>query len=223
MTEAQDHITAFWSAVAPDYEAHSGNVAAYGSQDYGRWLETLAEVLPPPPARILDIAAGTGYLALAAAALGHTVTASDLSPAMLRELKSNAGARGLSVDIHLDDAVAPRLAPGSFDVVTSRHLLWTLREPAVAMANWWALLRPGGRLVAVDGFWFTDSSENPPPLFADHYTPATRDELPFMGLAEPGAILAELERAGFVEVAADPRPGLRLQGDVPYLFTGRRP
>jgi hypothetical protein len=31
MSEAQAHINAFWSTVAPDYEAHAGNVAAYGT------------------------------------------------------------------------------------------------------------------------------------------------------------------------------------------------
>jgi SAM-dependent methyltransferase len=53
--------------------------------------------------------------------------------------------------------------PASFDVVTSRHFLWTLREPAKAMASWRNLLRPGGRLVAVDGFWFTGSGESEAP------------------------------------------------------------
>jgi ubiquinone/menaquinone biosynthesis C-methylase UbiE len=223
MTDAQAHITAFWSTVAPGYEAHSGNVAAYGTAAYRCWQDALAAALPHPPAEILDVATGTGYVALAAAALGHHVTAIDVSPQMLRELSAHAASRGLSVEARLGDAVAPDFPPASFDVVTSRHFLWTLREPAKAMASWLNLLRPGGRLVAVDGFWFTGPEENSvPPLFTQHYTSATMAELPLMHIDRPDPILDMLSAAGFVEPAAEPHPELALEGGVPYIFTATR-
>ena len=54
------------------------------------------------------------------------------------------------------------------------------------MANWQQLLRPGGRLVAVDGFWFAGSDDDDvPALFAEHYTGETRGALPFMQLDTP--------------------------------------
>lgn len=222
--DVQAHITTFWSTVAPDYEAHGGNVAAFGSAEYQTWVDALASVLPDPPSDVLDVASGTGYLALAAASLGHRVTAVDLAPAMLDELVANATARGLAVDARLGDAVAPAFSPASFDAVTSRHLLWTLREPASAMANWRELLRSGGRLVAVDGFWFTQWDDGEvPPLFVEHYTADTRGELPFMHLDGPEPILSVLTAAGFVDVAAEPRPDLSLDGGVPYLITAVRP
>jgi SAM-dependent methyltransferase len=219
--EVQANITGFWSRIAADYEAHGGNVAEYGSPDYQRWVDALASVLPGLPADVLDVACGTGYVALAAARLGHRVTAVDLAQAMVDELVANATARGLTVDARLDDAVSPNYAPASFDVVTSRHFLWTLREPAKAMANWKQLLRPGGRLVAVDGFWFTqwDEHEVPAP-FAEHYTPETRAELPFMHLDRPESILDMLTAAGFMGVAAEARPDLDVGGGVPYFITG---
>jgi len=224
MSDAQAQITAFWSTVAPDYEGHGGNVAAYGTDAYQRWVDALAAVLPSPPAEILDVATGTGYLALAAAGLGHHVTAIDLSPQMLEELCVHAVDRGLTVDAHLGDGVEPDFPPASFDVAASRHFLWTLREPAKAMTNWWALLRPGGRLLVVDGFWFTGSDEGSvPPLFAQHYTQDTRGQLPFMQLDHPDPILEMLSTAGFVEVAAEPQPELTLEGGTPYFFTARRP
>ncbi|WP_426503133.1 class I SAM-dependent methyltransferase [Dactylosporangium sp. McL0621] len=218
----QDHITTFWNTAAPGYEAHAGNVAEHGSAQYEQWVDALAAVLPDPPADVLDVAAGTGYLALAAASLGHRVTAVDLAPAMLAELTANAAARGLAVDARLGDAVAPGFAPASFDAVTSRHLLWTLREPARAMANWSGLLRPGGRLVAVDGFWFTGGGDLPP-LFAEHYTDDTRDALPFMHLDDPAPILEALTAAGFTDATAEPRPDFTLGGGLPYLITARKP
>jgi SAM-dependent methyltransferase len=222
--DAQAHITTFWSTVASDYEAHAGNVAAYGSAEYQVWLDALASVLPDPPSDVLDVATGTGYLALAAAFLGHHVTAVDLAPAMLDELVDIAAARGLAVEARLGDAVAPDFPPASFDAVTSRHLLWTLREPAGAMANWRQLLRPGGRLVAVDGFWFTHwNDDEVPAVFSEHYTADTRGELPFMHLDGPEPILRMLAGTGFVDLAAEPRPDLRLGGGVPYVITATRP
>jgi SAM-dependent methyltransferase len=210
--------------VAADYEAHAGNVAAYGSAEYQRWVDTLASVLPDPPGDVLDVASGTGYLALAAASLGHRVTAVDLAPAMLHELVANATTRGLAVDARLGDAVAPDFSPASFDAVTSRHLLWTLLEPASAMVNWRELLRPGGRLVAVDGFWFTKwDDDDVPALFAEHYTADARGHLPFMHLDRPEPILRMLTAAGFVDLAVEPRPDLSLGGGVPYLITATRP
>ncbi len=220
--DAQAHITAFWSTVAPGYEAHGGNVAGHGTEAYRRWVEALAAVLPEPPAEVLDVATGTGYLALAAAGLGHHVTAIDLSAAMLDELRAHAVESDLRVDARVGDAVAPEFAPGRFDVVANRHLLWTLREPEAAMASWWALLRPGGLLVAVDGFWFADPEDEAPPLFAEHYTAATKDELPFMHLDRPGPILDAMRAVGFVDVAAEPRPDLDSESGVPFLYTARR-
>jgi len=61
--------------------------------------------------RVLDVATGTGYLALAAASLGHRVRAIDLAAPMLDELRAHAAARGLAVDAFLGDAVAPALPP----------------------------------------------------------------------------------------------------------------
>jgi SAM-dependent methyltransferase len=220
--DAQSHITTFWGTVAAGYEAHAGNVAEYGSADYRRWLDALASALPAAPARVLDVGTGSGYMALAAASLGHRVTAIDLAPTMLDVLVDHAAARGLAVDARLGDAVAPEFPPASFDAVTSRHLLWTLRQPATAMANWRELLRPGGRLVAVDGFWFTDGDSSAPPLFAEYYTAETQVELPFMHIDGPEPIISTLSAAGFVNPTVELRPDLAVGEGVPFLITATR-
>ena len=45
-TTPQDRITEFWSMVAPDYEAHAGNVAEVGTDEYARWVDYVREALP---------------------------------------------------------------------------------------------------------------------------------------------------------------------------------
>jgi len=52
------------------------------------------------------------------------------------------------------DAADPDLAPGGFDVVFARHVVWALPDPVKALRNWVDLLSPGGRLVLVEGVWF---------------------------------------------------------------------
>lgn len=225
----QENITAFWSMVAPGYEAHPGNVVAYGTTEYGAWSDTIAAALPAAPADVLDVATGTGFVALLAAELGHRVTGIDLSEEMLAVARTTAAARGLDVRLLVGDAVTPDFPPSSFDVVTSRHLLWTLREPATALAQWHRLLRPGGRVVAIDGFWFRppdDGSAEPAPgPFADHYTAETRAALPIMQLDDPAAVVPFFESAGFSEVTVTSLTALPNDdagGEIPYLISGQK-
>ncbi len=219
MSEVQENITAFWSMVAPDYEAHAGNVPQTSSAEHTAWIEAMERFLPPAPADVLDVATGTGYLALIAAGLGHRVTGIDLAPTMLAEARASATRRGLEVVFAEGDAVAPRFATGRFDAITNRHFLWTLREPEVAFRNWLRLLRPGGRVVAIDGFWFgdgePDEDEEPGP-FEQHYTRETRSALPTMSMKSPEPIAAMFREAGFASVTiGDLAPVHALAEDPP--------
>ncbi|HEY7295049.1 MAG TPA: class I SAM-dependent methyltransferase [Dehalococcoidia bacterium] len=201
----QARITGFWSTVAPEYEAHMGNVPSPASAEYDAWVEAVRELLPPAPADVLDIATGTGFAALIAAGLGHRVTAIDLSWPMLAQARKEAQRRGLSVTFATGDAVEPDFPAASFDAITNRHFIWTLREPVRAFRNWLRLLRPGGRVVSIDGFWFAQAGDGAatdegPNLFDQHYTPETRAALPAMQLTTVEPIVGLFEAAGFASV-----------------------
>ena len=99
---------------------------------------------------MLDVGAGTGFLSLAAARLGHRVTALDLSGGMLERLREHAGRDGLEVEVVQGAAEEPPAGP--FDAVIERHLLWTLPDPGAALAAWRGVA-PEGRLVLFEGLW----------------------------------------------------------------------
>lgn len=116
------------------------------------WRTLLLEHLPPAPARVADLGCGTGTLALLLAQAGYAVTGVDSSPEMVRLARAKARAVARFVE---GDAAVPPLEPASYDVVLSRHVLWAMPAPADALARWTTLLRPGGRLLLVEGSWST--------------------------------------------------------------------
>ena len=226
MPDPQDQITKFWSMVAPGYEDRGSNVAEHGTDEYRLWCAAVGAVLPDEPADVLDLATGTGFLALISAELGHRVAGTDLSTAMLSLAERRARERGLDVRFAPGDAVSPDIGPHSVDVVTNRHLLWTLRDPEKAMANWLRILRPDGLVLSVDGFWFADEGPKDPEhpnVFDQHYSPATRAALPFMGLDDTWPIVETFERAGYFDVQAEYMPALTnaQAGATPYFIVAR--
>ncbi|MBL6852184.1 MAG: methyltransferase domain-containing protein [Alphaproteobacteria bacterium] len=199
----QDAITGFWGSIAGQYEAHAGNVPARDSAELGEWIAAIRALLPAPPADVLDIATGTGFVALIAAGLGHRVTAIDLAQPMLAEARAEAARGKLDVAFRTGDAVAPDFPQQSFDAIVNRHLFWTLRDPAAALAAWKRLLRPGGRVVVIDGFWFEPLRDDKPDegLFESFYTRDVRKTLPGWRYFDTRPVAALFEQHGFRNVS----------------------
>jgi SAM-dependent methyltransferase len=103
----------------------------------------------PPPRSVLDVSCGIGTQALGLAALGHVVTASDLSSAAVERARREAAQRNLAIDLTVVDMRRCAEVHGSgFDVVLSvdnsiPHLLSddVIRE---ALRNFYRCVRPGG-------------------------------------------------------------------------------
>jgi SAM-dependent methyltransferase len=102
---------------------------------------------------LVDLGAGTGSFAVAAAAECKHVVAVDVSPAMVDAIRANAAARGLT-NVEAVEAGFLSYAHGGdpVDVVHTRHALHHLPDlwKAVAIRRAARLLRPGGLLYLRD-------------------------------------------------------------------------
>lgn len=117
------------------------------------WAARLREWLPRRACDVLDLGCGTGSLSLLATEQGHRVTGIDASTAMVALARAKLAGR--PAVFLVGDAAAPPVGEERFDVILVRHVLWTLPDPGRVLRRWCGLLRPGGRLVLVEGVWGT--------------------------------------------------------------------
>jgi ubiquinone/menaquinone biosynthesis C-methylase UbiE len=93
-----------------------------------------------PGDRVLDVATGTGALAVAAVERGAEAIGIDLADRMVDAARANG------VDACVMDAETPSFDEASFDRVLCGFGIFFLPNPGAALRSWRALLRPGGSL-----------------------------------------------------------------------------
>jgi SAM-dependent methyltransferase len=96
--------------------------------------------------RVLDVACGTGVVAITAARHGAHVTALDLTPELLSVARDNAHIAGVAVDWHEGDVESLPFDADSYDVVVSQYGHMFAPRPEVAVSEMLRVLRPGGVL-----------------------------------------------------------------------------
>jgi ubiquinone/menaquinone biosynthesis C-methylase UbiE len=148
--DVQDRIRRWWNDDAATYDQTPSH-AATDPVEAAAWRAALLRFLPPPPARVLDVGAGTGAMTLLAAEVGFRVTALDLSEEMLGRARDKARGRDLDVEFHVGPGAEPPSGP--FDAVMERHVLWTTMDPVETLTAWRRVTAPGGRLVLFEGIW----------------------------------------------------------------------
>lgn len=145
-------IRAYWDAAASRFDEEPDHgLRTPDTRD--AWAELLGSWLPAGPLDVLDVGCGTGSLSLLAAEAGHRVTGVDLSPQMVGHARAKLAAAGLTGRFLVGDAAVPPTGGQRFDVLLSRHLVWTLPDPEAALGDWTGRLRPGATLVLVEGRW----------------------------------------------------------------------
>jgi|SRR5580704_13545172 ubiquinone/menaquinone biosynthesis C-methylase UbiE len=196
--------------------AHWGRRAAHFDADFGHSIRTQEErtawdrvfalaVGGRDGLAALDVGCGTGFLSLELAARGHHVTGIDFAPQMLALAKEKAASADATIRFEEADAENLPFAPASFDLVITRHVLWTLPHPEVALAEWIRVLRPGGRLAVIDGHSLAAPGEEQAASArrSAEYAPIG-DQLPFL-MGKPREEIESLFRAhGLGDVGSDP-------------------
>jgi SAM-dependent methyltransferase len=99
-----------------------------------------------PGAKVLDVACGTGVVALSAARLGAKVTGVDLTPELIARAKENGALMKLEVSWHEGDVEALPVPDASFDFVVSQFGHMFAPRPEVALKEMLRALKPGGTI-----------------------------------------------------------------------------
>jgi ubiquinone/menaquinone biosynthesis C-methylase UbiE len=201
----KQQVAAHWNRRAPHFDEDFGH-SIRTPAERAAWDRIFALVLSGRSALdALDVGCGTGFLSFELAARGHRVTGVDFAAAMIAEARRKAGGHAAAVRFEEADAEQLPFAPASFDLVISRHVLWTLPHPEAAIDEWARVLRTGGRLVIVDSH--LDGSAAPPAAENARTSPeyaAVGDRLPFLGGRSREEIEKLLTAHGLVNVGSDP-------------------
>ncbi|GGD91794.1 methyltransferase [Aureimonas endophytica] len=149
--DLRDEIQAFWSDRAASFDDFPGH-EIFSERERRAWHDLLSRHLGPAAGRgVLDLASGTGVVSHLLDDLGFRVTGLDWSEPMLERARRKAADRGRAIAFRLGDAERILEADESFDAIVTRHLVWTLVDPAACFAEWLRVLKPGGMLLIVDG------------------------------------------------------------------------
>jgi SAM-dependent methyltransferase len=99
-----------------------------------------------PGARVLDVACGTGVVAVTAARLGARATGLDLTPELLAVARDNARLAAVDIDWHEGDVEELPFDANTFDVVVSQFGHMFAPRPDVAVREMLRVLKPGGTI-----------------------------------------------------------------------------
>ena len=133
-----------WDALAEGYDRY------VAPQEVELANEALHLVGLGPGDRFLDVAAGTGGLALPSARLGAQVLATDWSPAMIARFEARAREEGLrNAEARVMDCHALDLPDEAFDVTASQFGVMLVPDQARAVAEMIRVTKAGGRVLLI--------------------------------------------------------------------------
>ncbi len=118
-----------------------GQIARHSMKSAEEFVERLSIL---PGTRVLDVACGTGNLALAAARKGAAVTGIDIAPNLLEQARERASAEGLPAVFEEGDAEALPYPDAHFDLVMSMFGAMFAPRPEKVASELSRVCRPSG-------------------------------------------------------------------------------
>jgi ubiquinone/menaquinone biosynthesis C-methylase UbiE len=216
----RDEIREFWSERAATFDQSVGH-EIFSEAERSGWHKLIRKHLGEGQGRAaLDLASGTGVISHLMHDMGFTVTGADWSEAMLEQARAKAKQRGADIRFIMRDAEDTAEPRAGYDVITNRHLVWTLVDAPAAFQEWFELLKPGGKLLIVDGnmgrkSWVTrlrgmfggkPGHSNLAPAMSERLQ-RIREQVHFSGEMPAEAVVAALLATGFVNPVIDRRLG----------------
>ncbi len=125
--------------IAGDFE----QIAKYYASQAAEFIERLNL---KPGTRVLDVACGTGNLAIPAARGGAVVTGVDIAPNLVEQAREHAKAEGLNVQFDEGDAEALPYEDASFDAVVTMFGAMFAPRPELVASELKRVCRPGGTI-----------------------------------------------------------------------------
>lgn len=147
--DTKEKIRAYWSQRSATFDDSFSHSILPGVE-LEAWMAFYAKLVPGENLEVLELGSGTGEISKVLRTLGHCVTGIDFSEAMLNRAKAKHAAYP-QVRYILGDAENTHQNDDSFDLVTCRHVMFTLLDPGAALADWFRVTKPGGHLVIFDG------------------------------------------------------------------------
>jgi len=195
-----DKITQIFDQVAGDYDAPSNRFFPFAAD------QLTAKMQLHGRQRMLDVATGTGVVAVSAAQMARTgrVLAIDLSSAMLARAQAAADKMALdNIDFFEMDGQALTFKSDYFDHVLCGFGLFFFPDMSAGLTSWLRVLKPGGRV----GFTsFAETAFEPMAgLFFARLSAfgLTFERLSVQTLDHPDKCTQVLSEAGFTEVVVE--------------------
>jgi demethylmenaquinone methyltransferase/2-methoxy-6-polyprenyl-1,4-benzoquinol methylase len=178
-----------FKSVAPSYDLMNDLMSGGLHRLWKKFTVDLARVKPGE--RVLDVASGSGDLAMAFArqAGAANVWQTDINEAMLKVGRDRLLNAGLATPNALCDAERLPFASDAFDLVTVAFGLRNMTHKDVALAEMTRVLKPGGRLLVLEFSKVHDSLKKPYDAYSFRLLPlmgkyVAKDEASYRYLAE---------------------------------------
>lgn len=203
-TTANDQVREAWDALADHFDRH----LTPRTMTFGQEIVSRLEL--GPDVRVLDVAAGSGGVAIPAARTGADVVAVDIAPTMIERLEARARTEGLStLHAEVGDGTALDFEDDRFDVAVSLNGVSLFPDLTGGLDELVRVTRSGGEVV-IGTFGPLPEVEFIAFLFgalkaaAPEVVPSPDGPLPPFRLADATVFADTLRSAGLRDVSVTP-------------------